>query len=81
MVKQPGVESRLQLSMESKTSVALYRANVRKENPGLLVVNHRVRPRSSAPEPACDRDVNHRQLNRYRRSGYDGLARKICSTG
>ncbi len=49
MVKQPGVESRLQLSMESKTSAALHRANVRIENPGLLVVNHRVRPRSSAP--------------------------------
>ncbi|MGB8481077.1 MAG: hypothetical protein WCE63_19900 [Acidobacteriaceae bacterium] len=43
MVKQPGVESRLQLSMEPKTSVALHRANVRIENPILLVVNHRVR--------------------------------------
>jgi len=49
MVKQPEMESRLQLSMESKTSVALPGANVREENPILLVVNHRVPPRSSAP--------------------------------
>ena len=41
MVKQPGVESRLQLSMEPKTSVALSGANVRGENP-ILVVNTRL---------------------------------------
>lgn len=47
MVKQPGVESGLQLSMESKTSAALHAANVRIENPGLLGVNHRALPRRS----------------------------------
>ncbi len=75
MVKHPGVEIGLQLSMEFKASVALTGANVRIENPILRAFSQGLGyPQGQSSR---GRDVNQRQVNRYRRWGYDGFARKI----